>query len=205
VTEAEWLAATDSKPMLAFLRGKASDRKLRLFACGCVRLVWAWLTDERSRKAIEFAERYSDWGEEDQLLHFLELDRVWQAAGAAGWVVRTPLRWAEEYSEWTATTAGTPDLEGSRRSSQAALLRDLFGNPFRPAPAVEPAWLGWNDGTVPKLASSLYDARAFDRLRVLADALEDAGCADAELPGHLRGPGPHLRGCWAVDLLLGKD
>jgi hypothetical protein len=57
---------------------------------------------------------------------------------------------------------------------------------------------------VPKLAASIYEQRAFDRLPVLADALEEAGCTDADILGHLRGPGPHVRGCWAVDLILGK-
>jgi hypothetical protein len=84
----------------------------------------------------------------------------------------------------------------------AALLRDLFGNPFRPAPRFDIGWLAWNGGTAAKVARGLYEGRAFDRLPLLADALEDAGCADADLLGHLRGPGPHVRGCWAVDSLL---
>jgi hypothetical protein len=88
---------------------------------------------------------------------------------------------------------------------QCGLVRELFGPlPFRPA-SVDAAWLAGNDGTVSKLAAAIYDARAFERLPVLADALEDAGCSDAALLGHLRGPGPHVRGCWAVDLLLGKE
>jgi hypothetical protein len=69
---------------------------------------------------------------------------------------------------------------------------------------VYPVWLCWHGGTIPKLAQAIYDERAFDRLPVLADALEEAGCTDADLLGHLRGPGPHVRGCWALDLLLGK-
>ncbi len=58
---------------------------------------------------------------------------------------------------------------------------------------------------MPKLAAAVYEERAFDRLPLLADALEDAGCTNAELLGHLRGPGPHARGCRALDLLLGKE
>jgi hypothetical protein len=65
--------------------------------------------------------------------------------------------------------------------------------------------LAWNDDTVPKLAQAIYEERAFDRLPVLADALEDAGCTNEDLLVHLRGPGPHLRDCWALDLLLGKS
>jgi hypothetical protein len=63
----------------------------------------------------------------------------------------------------------------------------------------------WNDGAVVKLAESIYTERAFDRLPILADALEDAGCTDAAVLDHCRGPGPHVRGCWVVDLVLGKE
>jgi hypothetical protein len=83
------------------------------------------------------------------------------------------------------------------------LLRDLIGNPFRPV-AVQPTWLAWGGGAVRKLAEAIYNERAFDRLPVLADALTDTGCTDAGLLGHLRSPGPHVRGCWGVDLILGK-
>ena len=87
---------------------------------------------------------------------------------------------------------------------QAALLRDLFGNSFRSARSLGSSVLTWNGGTIPKLAAAIYEERAFDRLPVLADALEDAGCADAEVLGHCRGGGDHARGCWVVDLVLGK-
>jgi hypothetical protein len=70
---------------------------------------------------------------------------------------------------------------------------------------INPIWLRWNDGTVVKLAQSIYDERRFTDLPILADALEDAGCADADILAHCRGPGPHVRGCWVVDLLLGKS
>jgi hypothetical protein len=91
------------------------------------------------------------------------------------------------------------------------MLRDLFGNPFRPAPVVDLAWLAWQVGTVRELAQAAYEERRPEgtlesaRLAVLSDALEDVGCTDAELLGHLRSPGPHVRGCWAVDLALGKS
>jgi hypothetical protein len=103
-----------------------------------------------------------------------------------------------------------PDAE--ELAAQCRLLRDVFGNPFRPAPIVDSAWLAWQEGTSANLARAAYDERRLPagtldsaRLALLADALEDAGCTDAELVGHLRGPGPHVRGCWAVDLILSKD
>jgi hypothetical protein len=83
-------------------------------------------------------------------------------------------------------------------------LREVFGNPFAPV-VLDLAWLAWQNGTIPRLARGTYDERAFDRLPILADALEEAGCDDADILGHLRGPGPHARGCWPLDLLLGKS
>jgi hypothetical protein len=83
---------------------------------------------------------------------------------------------------------------------QPSLLRDIFGNPFRPV-APEPSW---RTSTVVALAEGIYTDRAFDRLPILADALQDAGCDNADVLDHCRGSGPHVRGCWVVDLVLGK-
>jgi hypothetical protein len=94
---------------------------------------------------------------------------------------------------------------------QAYFLRDIFGDPFRPV-SLAPAVLAWNDATVVRLAQAAYDQRQLPegtldngRLAVLADALEEAGCTDADILGHLRGTGPHVRGCRPVDLILGKE
>jgi hypothetical protein len=86
---------------------------------------------------------------------------------------------------------------------ETMLLRDLFDNPFCRI-TLDPAWLTWNDGTIPKLARNIYDDRAFDRLPTLADALEAVGCHDNAILGHCRSEGPHVRGCWFVDVLLDK-
>ena len=64
--------------------------------------------------------------------------------------------------------------------------------------------LKWNGGCVVKVAAAIYDERAFDRMPILADALEDAGCDNADILNHCREPGEHVRGCWVLDLLLGK-
>ncbi len=89
------------------------------------------------------------------------------------------------------------------RSQQCDLLRDIFG-PMNQEIHIDPDWLAWDGGTIPKLAASIFEKRSFDRLPILADALEEAGCQDAELLRHCRTPGLHVRGCWAVDALLGK-
>jgi hypothetical protein len=90
-----------------------------------------------------------------------------------------------------------------RGGDRLALFRDIFGNPFRPV-RLSRAWLAWDGGAVVKLALGIHDEQALDRLPVLADALEEAGCAEAELLGHLRSPGPHSPACWALDLILDK-
>jgi hypothetical protein len=103
-------------------------------------------------------------------------------------------------------------VRARERQAQAALLRCVFGPlPFRPV-SIAPSLLSWNDGLVVKMAQAIYDERQVpsghldpQRLAILADALEDAGCDDAELLVHLRGPGPHVRGCFIVDLLLSRE
>ncbi len=95
-------------------------------------------------------------------------------------------------------------MDSAEAGVQAHLLRDIIGNPFRPD-ALDPSWLAWNDGAIRKMAQLIYDDRAFDRLPLLADALEDAGCTDADILAHCRGGGEHVRGCWVVDLILSKD
>ncbi len=74
-----------------------------------------------------------------------------------------------------------------------------------PAPVlIDPAWLRWNGGTIPKVAEAIYADQDFGRLPVLADALEEAGCTNPDILSHCRGAGPHIRGCWVVDLLRGR-
>jgi hypothetical protein len=95
-------------------------------------------------------------------------------------------------------------ITDATKAEVAAVVRDIFGNPFRSV-AVDPAWLSWNDDTVSKIARSMYEEGRFDKAPVLADALEEAGCNEAALLAHCRQPGPHARGCWVVDRLLVKE
>jgi hypothetical protein len=113
---------------------------------------------------------------------------------AAGAVTDAPVFQTEHHSnrspEWVAELA-----------SQADLLRDIFGNPFRPV-TFSPAW---RTDTAVALARQMYEGRDFSAMPILADALQDAGCDNADILNHCRGPGPHVRGCWVVDLVLGKQ
>ena len=109
----------------------------------------------------------------------------------------------------------SPTYTGAAYAADSAahcdIIRDIF-NPFRPAPSLPDAVLAWNDGTVRRIAEGIYGERKMpegtlyaDRISILGDALLDAGCEDEALIQHCREPGPHVRGCWAVDLCLGKS
>jgi hypothetical protein len=93
--------------------------------------------------------------------------------------------------------------EEQHRSSLADMFRDVCGNPFRRV-VIDRTLKTWKGGTIPDLAQAIYVQRAFDRLPIVADALQDAGCTDAAVLDHCRSGGEHVRGCWALDLLLGK-
>jgi hypothetical protein len=221
MTEADWLACESPEPMLGFLQRRPSDRKLRLFGCACSRRSWHLFTDERSRKAVQLGERYADRALSPREAWAVRRGAwtVWRAARGAteDSAIREAARVAVVAVSSPYATLGfvTASLNlalvdaatrGGRETEQEALcslVRDVFGNPFRPPP-LDGAWLRWNGGAVQSLAQAVYEERAFDRLPVLADALEEAGCTDADLLGHCRQPGPHVLGCWAVDLLLGK-
>ncbi len=233
MTEAEWLESAESHTMLGFLRGKASDRKLRLFACACCRRIWRLLTDGRSRGAVEIAEQYADdptrrgrdrliWARDEarvvkRLFATANRNRARgsRGANAAQDVTRdtgisAALNCMAEASR-AVNTHDTNECDDRELREQAVLLRDLFGPlPFRPV-AHDPSWLAWNGGTVSQLAQAVYNERELPsghldttRLALMADMLEDAGCTDPEILQHLRDDGPHVRGCWVVDLLLGK-
>jgi hypothetical protein len=194
--------------MLEFLRdaGKGSDRKLRLFACGCVRRVWGLLEVGAFRRAVEAAELAPGRPSPELPLKHLTAAATYRNADkAAFWATTASHHFAAVYASGSAAKATR--RRRVEEHSQAALLRDIVGNPFRPLPPIPQTVLAWNDGCVVKLAARIYAERDFTResLGVLADALEEAGCQDADILGHLRSPGPHVRGCWAVDLLVGKE
>jgi hypothetical protein len=129
---------------------------------------------------------------EEIRLQYPSVDASWQVIMAAH---------DEIHDDWTASRR-TVLIESI---VQCNLLRDIFSlRPFQPA-KLSPPWLTMDGSNPRKLAQTIYDERSFDRLPILADALEEAGCTDPDILAHCRGPGPHVRGCWVVDLLLGKE
>jgi hypothetical protein len=193
MTEQEWLACEDPWVLLPRRAGEDPGRKVRLGTAACCRRVWAYLS-ANCHRIVEEMERYAD--------------------------VPPPADWDDESGLCVVVTAGTTlvveireryprpaDGPGEVGASQARLARDVLGNPFRPATLdrslVTP--------DVASLAEAAYEHRELPsghlelaRLAVLSDALEESGVTGAILD-HLRSPVPHVRGCWAVDLVLGRS
>jgi hypothetical protein len=223
LTEAEWLRCTDPYRMMHYLDwglGIVSERKRRLFAIACSRLVWG-LLDEAGRSAVEAAERYVEGqatreemlaASEAAMLAAQAMPHGDDGLGEGDAIACAGLAAADRPGvAWPGQPSGdnwTPRW-GRERAAQCPLLRDLF-DPHHPV-EIDPAWLAGGSGAVTRLARAAYEERLLPgghldaaRLAVLADALEDAGCTDPGLLGHLRVPGPHVRGCFVVDLLLAK-
>jgi hypothetical protein len=216
--------------MLDEIAYRASSRKLRLFACACCRRVWHFL-GENSRRPVFVAERFADGkatvkelsAARDLAYHtFYDSSHATaahkNAAGApicAAEVQRPdahPVSFAGEAAMSALDAFGADYFEKklsydhyrTEAEMQVSLLRDIIGNPFRSV-SMPAAVLAWNDGIVPRLAQDIYDERTFDRLPILAEALEDADFHDADILGHCRLAGSHVLGCWVVDLVLGKN
>jgi hypothetical protein len=119
----------------------------------------------------------------------------------------TVLTLAAHTAMWAAVATGASfNANGSGNryvldKSLSDTVRDIFGNPFRPV-TLDTAW---PTPAARTLAQEIYDERAFDRMPELADVLARAGCGNVDILEHCRGPGPHVRGCWVVDLVLGKS
>jgi hypothetical protein len=233
MTGVEWLACNEPESMLQFLNDRASERKLRLLACACCRRLYHLSTDERVWDAVAIAERFADGLVTDA--ERSNARKSAQQAAQSRAVTRRPtlskserrtasmayyatargateaaygvLRLAIEPPIWRAGGHNACDwkaIKTSETATHAAILRDIFGSPFHSL-ILDPSWLSWNDGTIVKLARVIYDECAFERLPILADALEESGCTNPEILNHCRQPGEHVRGCWVVDLILGKS
>jgi hypothetical protein len=216
--KAEWRASGDLVKMLEALAKVAGRRKFQLFTCACLRQLWGRTTERPFRKAVVYAERFAEglidrdelrpafvrawpWGWERlrtativavaPLTHDLPFWRALEAANEVSSLLAQGLRYGGSHNKKVFDTA---------RKEQVALVREVFGDPFREA-RFEPRW---RTAEVARLAETVTEEGAWDELPVLADALVDAGCDDEEVLAHLRGPGPHVRGCWAVDLARGK-
>ena len=219
MNEEEWLSSNSPLKLLMHarrnsptLRTSAGRRKFRLFGVGCTRRIWSALREGAQRGAVEVAEQFADgvgiwanmWFAWEKaldsefgpgrkplvdVLYGVCDDETWEAAKV--WRVTSGVA-------FNVARGNKPDVE---KRQIAALARCIFGNPFRSV-AFDPAW---RTSDVVALARGIYDDRAFDRMPILADALQDAGCDNDDILTHCRDTNtPHARGCWVVDLVLGK-
>ncbi len=207
MTEEEWLILHPALMMRQIKQvAPATSRKLRLLAVAYAHYL-------ESQPDYADAKHVSHLGEE-VLEGRQTLDFLWDDS-QRGW------GYQGDWSIANLVLAGDDNLDGKVRSAfvfsvdrgqragldvserpmvARALVLCILANPFRPI-ALDPSWLTSN---VLSLAQGIYHERAFDRLPILADALQDAGCENPEILAHCRSESPHARGCWVVDLLLGK-
>jgi|SRR5579883_86379 len=222
MTESEWERCTDRARLLQFLQDRMSARKLRLFAVACCRQQRDMFSRVTHRRLIEAAEQCADGlGTIKELRTRGELTsskpeplREKQHLASAMFYLaqendvftwETALGVVQSVSEAVAARLGDyiAEFHESEREvfPQITLLHDITGNPFYPE-TVEPAWL---TSTVVQLARTMHESRDFSAMPILADALQDADCDNDIILGHCHGPWPHARGCWVVDLILGKE
>jgi hypothetical protein len=207
MTEAEWENADEPQTLLAFLGSSANyARKLRLFAAACSRRAWDEI-DELGRAAVLVAESFADG-----LLGPVELRAARLACKGAGsqaawYAAATNPAVAARNAARSAQSRATS--EKAELLAQADLVRDIFGPlPFR---AVLLDAFTKYDGATVRSAQAIYEERSDDgtldhsRLRELAQTLKVTGSANADLVAHCHRAGPHVRGCWVIDLLLTRD
>jgi hypothetical protein len=203
MTEVGWQWSTTPWPMLEFMKGKVSDRKHRLLICGCYRRLGRFMEESRYQNLVRYSESFADGtlSPEDLVpsghphdpgggFHYV-------AVAAGG-----PFNVFVFGMDLTHMSGAMAIADAAEHRTHAELTRCVFGNPFRPV-TFDPAW---RTSTVLSLASQMYESRDFSAIPILADALQDAGCDNADILNHCRDAGQvHVRGCWVVDLVLGKE
>lgn len=223
MTEAEWNGCSNPHEMLLHVRGQATDRKLRLIAVACCERAkqytesWyheladiaeafadAKVTAQEMQDVLAQHECSNDHPDRAAFYHTAELniaEHIPFLVGDLGdWIASCTVAddVKRSYEDWQREENRLARIEDAKTAEQ---IREILGPfPFR-AFTADPTWL---TTAVLRLAQAIYDDRTYDRLPVLADALEDAGCHDPDMLAHCRCPGPHLRGCWVVDLLTGR-
>lgn len=218
MTEEQWLTGEEPAPLYRYACGSADDRRSRLYAVACCRRKWKYFTDERIQRAVETAESFAegegtlgdlDYASQQVSSAFYE----WRSKhGSQGQLTRISfaclglVRSRVDLWQLTTNTSGIPNNSARARAldgiQQSKLLREIYGNPFRSVAFNSE----WRTSDVMLLATGTYGERAFDRMPILADALQDAGCDSDSLLNHLRdSSATHVRGCWALDLVLGKS
>jgi hypothetical protein len=205
--EQAWLDSDNLIRLLDHLQADADSRKTLLLTAACFHRLWQRLPKECrdwARRAESVAKGAASpnslqetWEQVEDVLAYLDARHNGVGSGTefSALLDIATVRWLADWPQEEGATAWTDE-----RQAQAVLVREVFGNPFRLV-SLDPAW---RTPAILHLAQAVYDDRAFDHLPILADALEEAGGTNGEVLDHCRSPGPHVRGCWVVDLVLGK-
>jgi hypothetical protein len=227
MTEAEWLACADPETLLDFLRDRTTERKFRLFAVSAIWQLMMSFGDNETKKVVEVVsqaaegafnrselrderEKIGTWSY-PSVPASLTSDYVTRAAGLG--LETDPLR--AVLMMVSAVTHLEAELLTKKPSDPASRdlvrlqcscrlisqINDIFGNPFRSTGIKR----DWRTSTVLALTQGIHTDRVFDRLAILADALQDAGCENEDILNHCRSESVHVRGCWVIDLILGKE
>jgi hypothetical protein len=205
MTEDEWAACEDTLALLNFSRRKVSERKFRLLSCVLCKANNQFMGLRGARELVRAVE---EWAEGDDrsdelasMLEALDLSPASPTFDRSRGAMRLGFCSKAAFNAAVYTVSWSIDDEPTSERFCTKTIREIFGNPFRPVTFNA----AWRTSTVVALATGIYDERAFDRLPILADALQDAGCDADDLLNHLRDPAAtHVRGCWALDLVLGK-
>lgn len=217
MTQKEWLTCTDTQSLwespYLWRSDCASERKYRLFAVACTRRLWSRFEIAACRRAVEVSEHYADGlgygrrvrggGKEIEALTeqcTLSDDDHWLLGIAASHSWDRSYRLAGQVSADCVHVLGQ-SFNGPEEQAQCDIIRDLFPGPTHAVSAD----FAWHAPEVLLIARRMYDSRDFSAMPVLADTLQAIGCNDPLVLAHCRNVGAHVRGCWVVDLLLGKE
>jgi hypothetical protein len=207
MTESEWLACRSDEKMLKWLGKRFTRRKRRLLGCATARQVEHLIRNPVNHKIVELCERYADREASKEEVQKAFKRLVWEPPSYCEWNIRDmAMGFRTPEASHASDLHHFPEERSVKRVQRdwADVMRDLYGPlPFRKV-RIQPAWLAANDGAVTTLAQTIYQDRRWSDMPILADALEEAGCANADLLDHCRAKQRHYRGCWAVDLILGK-
>lgn len=211
LSDEDWISWTEPGEILPYLHLQSSARKLRLLYCAFSRTIWDQVVPEH-RRIVETAEcyvyglvRHTKWEEVSRNSGFRE--RVLYPGFCTLWTEGIETSLAMQFirnilrPEARMYCGGTLTL--AERKVQCDAIRDIFGQLHWNA-KIRPNWLAWNEGICPKIAKAICEQGNFEDLPILADALEEAGCNNPAILNHCRQPGDHVRGCWVIDLILGK-
>ena len=225
--DVSWEATNDLNEMLDAIQGKVSERKLRLFACACIRSLWVSIGQNMSPYTmVNDAESFADFSDQNQgrrmhsirvaLYHTMEVSRRYHDDAATlsrfraeqslfkkdAWEAAREVQRAVEIAVVAAARPEeAQEFDHIIRQDMANLLRDIIGNPYFPIYFLP----NWQSTEAVALATTVYQGRTFDLLPQLGNIIENSGCSESTILNHCRSCGQHVRGCWIIDMVLNKQ